>query len=63
MRISRTQGSQVKSVRKPICGGDVVTQNLKKKVIEIVRRNKLRAFESQSRNNGGSEGGPLIPAK
>lgn len=45
--------SIVQSNRKPICGGDVVTQNLRHKVMEIVRRNKLRQYNSESRNIQG----------
>jgi hypothetical protein len=48
----------IKSNRLPLCGGDAVTENLKAKVMEIVKRNQERfsSLQTTSRNNNASDG-------
>jgi hypothetical protein len=31
--------SNLKSVRRPLCGGDLITDGLKVKILEVIRRN------------------------
>jgi hypothetical protein len=38
----KNYNTNIKSVRKPLCGGDLMTDGLKVKILEVIRRNQQR---------------------